>query len=45
VLIPLLASTRPLPQDRILRVEGSITSDTPEADPPDNKAASSTRLR
>ena len=39
------ASTRPLPQDRVLRVSGSAESDTPEADPADNQAAHATRLR
>ncbi len=41
----LTASTRPLPQDRVLRVDGSAASDTPESDLSDNEATFSTRLR
>lgn len=41
----LMASTRPLPEDRIVRVAGTAASDTPESDPADNEAAFSTRLR
>jgi hypothetical protein len=41
----LMASTRPLPEDRVLRVDGSAASETPESDLSDNGMTFSTRLR
>ena len=40
----LAANIRPLPEDRVLRVDGTVSSQTADAQPADNSAAFSTQL-